>query len=49
MPDWESHMLFPADANQATIDVSKDNVIFGIRAVGKNGLKSPVVIPPPER
>ena len=49
MPDWESHKDFPADATTATLDVSKDNVIFGIRAVGKNGLKSPVVIPPPER
>ncbi|ABF43664.1 peptidase M28 [Candidatus Koribacter versatilis Ellin345] len=48
-PDWEESKGFPADANSAKIDVSKDNVIFGIRAVGKNGLKSPVVIPPPER
>jgi hypothetical protein len=47
-PDWESHKDFPADATTATLDVSKDNVIFGIRAVGKNGM-SPVVIPPPER
>jgi hypothetical protein len=49
MPDWESHKDFSADATTATLDVSKDNVIFGIRAIGKNGLKSPVVIPPPER
>jgi hypothetical protein len=49
MPDWESHKDFPSDATTATLDVSKDNVIFGIRAVGKNGLMSPVVIPPPER
>jgi hypothetical protein len=48
-PDWESHKDFPADATSATIDVSKDNVVFGIRAIGKGGLKSPVVIPPPER
>ncbi len=48
-PDWESHKDFPADATSATVDVSKDNVIFGIRALGKDGLKSPVVIPPPER
>jgi hypothetical protein len=48
-PDWEQHKDFPADATSATIDISKDNVIFGIRAVGKNGLKSLVVIPPPER
>jgi hypothetical protein len=48
-PDWESHKDFPADATTATLDVSKDNVIFGIRAIGKNGLESPVVIPPPER
>ena len=48
-PDWESHKDFPADATSATLEVSKDNVIFGLRAIGKNGLKSPVVIPPPER
>ena len=49
VPDWESHKDFPADATSAMLDVSKDNVIFGIRAIGKNGLKSPVVIPTPER
>ena len=49
VPDWESHKDFPADATSATFDISKDNVIFGIRAIGKNGLMSPVVIPPPER
>jgi hypothetical protein len=48
-PDWEQHKDFPADTTSAAFDVSKDNVIFGIRAIGKNGLKSPVVIPPPER
>ena len=49
MPNWESQKQFPADATTATVNVSKDNVIFGIRAIGKNGLKSPVVIPTPER
>ncbi|HEY3930596.1 MAG TPA: M28 family metallopeptidase [Candidatus Koribacter sp.] len=48
-PDWEMHKDFPADATTATVDVSKDNVIFGLRAIGKNGLRSPVVIPTPER
>lgn len=48
-PDWEQHKDFAADATNATLDISKDNVIFGIRAIGKNGLKSPVVIPPPQR
>ncbi len=47
--DWESQKDFPADATSATIDLSKDNVIFGLRALGKNGLASPVVIPVPER
>ncbi len=46
--DWEDKKDFPADATSGTVDVSKDNVIFGLRAVGKNG-KSPVIIPPPER
>ena len=31
------------DVQEATIDVSKDNVAFGVRAVGKNGYKSPAV------
>lgn len=48
-PNWEFHKDFPGDATTATVDVSKDNVIFGLRAVGKNGLKSPVVIPTPQR
>ncbi len=47
--EWESHKDFPASASNATLEISKDNVIFGIRAIGKNGLKSPVVIPTPER
>jgi hypothetical protein len=48
-PDWEERKDCPGDATSAKLDRSKDNVIFGLRAVGKNGMKSPVVIPTPER
>ena len=48
-PDWEYHKAFRGDATSAKLDISKDNVIFGLRAVSKNGLKSPVVVPTPER
>ena len=33
--------------NTATVEVSKDNVAFGVRAVGKNGFKSPATFPFP--
>lgn len=32
----------------ATVNLSKDNAIFGIRAVGKNGLRSPATFPFPK-
>ncbi|KAI0792547.1 Zn-dependent exopeptidase [Abortiporus biennis] len=33
--------------SKATVDQSKDNVVFGIRAVGKNGYRSPAALPFP--
>ncbi|KAF2472982.1 putative zinc metalloprotease [Lindgomyces ingoldianus] len=45
-PLW-THMLFVGMANTATVSLSKDNMIFGIRAVGKNGYKSPATMPFP--
>jgi len=36
-----------AAARQARIDLSKDNVVFGVRAVGRNGYRSPAVLPFP--
>ncbi|KAL7277402.1 hypothetical protein ACG7TL_009264 [Trametes sanguinea] len=33
--------------NRVTVDQSKDNVVFGVRAVGKNGYRSPAAFPLP--
>lgn len=45
-PMW-THSLFVGDVDSATVELSLDNVIFGVRAVGKNGYNSPAVIPFP--
>ncbi|KAL8924860.1 MAG: hypothetical protein Q9172_002479 [Xanthocarpia lactea] len=45
-PFW-THAIPLGKVNTATIDLSKDNVIFGIRAVGKNGYASPATFPFP--
>jgi hypothetical protein len=34
-------MLNVGTENTAILPISKDNAVFGIRAVGKNGKKSP--------
>jgi hypothetical protein len=34
-----------AELAQATINLSKDNVIFGVRSVGTDGYRSPAVFP----
>lgn len=49
VPEWQNVKTFPASARQATVDVSKDNVIFGIRAVAASGAPSLAVVPVPER
>jgi len=36
-----THMLNVGTASTITIPISKDNAVFGLRAVGKNGKKSP--------
>jgi hypothetical protein len=48
-PNWQNVKSFPASAKEATIDVSKDNVIFGLRTVVANGSPSLVVVPVPAR
>ncbi len=48
-PEWQNVKTVPASEKQATIDVSKDNVIFGVRAVCGNGAASLAVVPVPER
>ncbi|KAH8816712.1 putative zinc metalloprotease [Xylogone sp. PMI_703] len=36
-----THMLNVGKENTITLPISKDNAVFGLRAVGKNGMKSP--------
>lgn len=47
-PDWE-HVQTVTGAPRATLGVSKDNVIFGVRAVDGAGHRSLPVVPEPER
>ena len=43
-----THALNVGNVGTVTVDLSKDDVQFGIRAVGKNGMKSPAVFPLPD-
>ena len=45
-PEWQ-HIIKVGDVTTATINLSKDNVFFGIRATNKTGQKSPVAYPVP--
>lgn len=45
-PEW-THVIPVGDATSATIDMSKDNVFFGVRAVDRAGHRSPVAYPRP--
>jgi len=45
-PDW-TNVIPVGDVTEATIDLSKDNVFFGIRAVDTAGHHSPVAFPIP--
>jgi hypothetical protein len=47
-PDWQRFVDTHGE-RKATLPVSKDNVIFGVRAVDDAGHRSLVVIPKPER
>lgn len=47
-PIWE-HAQNVGDATRATLKISKDNVIFAVRAVDKVGHRSLAVVPVPER
>lgn len=47
-PDWE-HAQSVGNATQATLKVSKDNVIFAVRAVDADGHRSLAVVPTPQR
>lgn len=47
-PDWQ--FFYSAGAStSATIPISKDNVIFGVRSVNRQGQRSPAVYPFPAR
>jgi Peptidase family M28 len=46
--DWE-YVLTVTSGSRATLKVSKDNVIFGVRAVDAAGHRSLPVVPEPER
>jgi Peptidase family M28 len=47
-PEWEHAQNF-GGATRATLQISKDNVIFGVRAVDGAGHRSLAVAPTPER
>lgn len=47
-PEWE-HAKNVGSLTKATLPMSKDNVIFAIRAVGATGQRSLAVVPTPER
>jgi hypothetical protein len=47
-PEWE-HVQKVGDVTRATLKLSKDNVIFAVRAVDNAGHRSLPVVPSPER
>jgi Peptidase family M28 len=47
-PEWEHSQNF-GKVNRATLKLSKDNVIFAVRAVDRDGHRSLPVVPVPER
>jgi hypothetical protein len=44
--DW-THVIRVGDVTAAHVDISKDNVFFGVRAVNRAGRRSPVAFPVP--
>ncbi|CAL9329913.1 hypothetical protein SUDANB6_00051 [Streptomyces sp. enrichment culture] len=47
-PEW-THVIKVGDVTRHEVDLSKDNVFFGVRAVSRNGARSPVAFPVPQR
>jgi hypothetical protein len=47
-PEWE-HSQATGTATHATLPLSKDNVIFAVRALDNDGHRSLAVVPAPER
>ncbi|MCT9076938.1 M28 family metallopeptidase [Streptomyces fulvoviolaceus] len=46
-PEW-THVIPVGDATTHEVDLSKDNVFLGVRAVNGSGLRSPVAFPDPQ-
>lgn len=46
-PEW-THVIPAGDVTTHEVDLSKDNVFFGVRAVNAAGLRSPVAFPDPQ-
>ncbi|WP_221356759.1 M20/M25/M40 family metallo-hydrolase [Streptomyces beigongshangae] len=46
-PEW-THVIPVGDVTSHEVDLSKDNVFFGVRAVNGAGLRSPVSFPAPQ-
>jgi hypothetical protein len=46
-PEW-THVIDVGDVTTTSIDMSKDNVFFGVRAVDRAGRHSPVAFPKPQ-
>ncbi|MFF4257494.1 M20/M25/M40 family metallo-hydrolase [Streptomyces sp. NPDC001663] len=46
-PEW-THVVPAGDVTTYEVDLSKDNVFFGVRAVNTKGLRSPVAFPAPQ-
>lgn len=46
--EW-TDVIDAGDATSIRVDLSKDNVFFGVRAVGADGRRSPTAFPTPQR
>ncbi|NEB00500.1 M20/M25/M40 family metallo-hydrolase [Streptomyces sp. SID13726] len=46
-PEW-THVIDAGEVTDFEVDLSKDNVFFGVRAVNRAGLRSPVAFPAPQ-
>ncbi|WP_416970535.1 M20/M25/M40 family metallo-hydrolase [Streptomyces sp. 4F14] len=46
-PEW-THVVDAGDVTSYEVDLSKDNVFFGVRAVNRAGLRGPVAFPSPQ-
>jgi len=45
-PEWE-HAVLVGDVTAVTLDISKDNVFFGVRGIDRAGRHSPAAFPVP--